>query len=147
MWARVHTEGTGNGGRWVPAKPRTAAARALLSWFRAQTTVPFYGGYWWEAADSWGFAGMDEVADAVRRFHGVGGAWPRSCADAEDMHPNFRSMSGPRMWAFVDALDLKWSERDSASARRIRKEATRRRRNLLLQRELEAVDHVRYVPA
>ena len=122
VWKRVATEGTGNGGFYVPASPRTAAAKALFKWVRAQTTVPFYGGYWWELADGWGFQVMDEVAEKVRRVRDLGGRYPTSCAAGSLIDHRLGRLTGPRMWAFIGAVapGVTWPENHPEVTRRLR---------------------------
>lgn len=103
-WVRICTGGTGNLGYFVPSKPKTPEAWAIRRWFEAQTTVPFYGGYWWEAADMYGFEGMDSMAQSVTAARDIGLSYPNSCGDAMDINREFMRMSGPRMWAFVSAV-------------------------------------------
>lgn len=104
VWTRVHTEGTGNGGRWVPGRCKTPEAKAIFAWFRHQTAVPFYGGYWWEAVDTFGPQGLDEVGEAITRARELGYPFPNSCAAAARIDERLGRLSGPRMWALVGAV-------------------------------------------
>lgn len=104
VWRRVNTQGTGNGGQWVPAKCQSQTAKALFAWFRNQTSVPFYGGYWWEVIDAFGPAGLDEIAWHIAEARDRGVGYPNSCAAAARIDGRLGRLSGPRMWALVGAV-------------------------------------------
>ena len=143
VWVRINTGGTGNGGRWVPGGCRTQAAKALFSWFRHQTSVPFYGGYWWEAIDEFGPEGMDEIFQSVLRARARGLRYPNGCSDAALIDPRLGRLSGPRMWALVGAVAPydTWHP-DKMAIRR----AERRAKNEALRIEFES-HGVKFTPA
>lgn len=79
------------------------------------------------SANAWGFAIMDEIADKVRRVRDGGGRYPRSCADARGIDERLGELTGPRMWAFINAAAPgEWPENNPAITRRLKERAERR---------------------